>query len=1065
MKITNKCDPIAKAVRSALLAGVTASLLAIPSVYAAEEEAEAEEEEKANTIVVTGSRLQRATYSSIAPLQVITAETSKEAGMISTADIIQGASASAGQQIDLTFSNFVLDNGPGSTTADLRGLGSARTLVLLNGRRLAPAGVEGAPSAPDLNLIPGALVQQYDLLLDGASSIYGSDAVAGVANIKLRQDFDGLELNLFADIPDQPNGEKTTFSAVWGQNYDRGFIGFGAEYVKEESVALADREWTENCNRHVEIDENGQIRHLDLFAKEVRKQKISPYGCRIGNLSGYIANVPGANSIFYTPNFSNGGWGNYSDWSQFSVIPDSDRDGVADISFIDYNLNGDEYAQQGHLFPEQERISIMAYGEYTFDGSANLTPFFEAQYNKKEFFVNQGILQLFPTVPANNAFNICNPNGANGVDCGLAYDQLLTNPAYVEDFIALYGASPADYGLLLGAIGPAATLPVVAVRGDRSQTNTEIEQARVVLGLKGDLPFINFGEVTDWQFETYYSFTESKGISSREGIRDDRLNQAFDTIEDPNNPGSYICRDTSGGCVPVNMFAPSLYSSLVGDFATQAERDFLFDSRDFDTVYKQSIFAAFANGFIMNLPAGDVTAGIGLEYRIDDIESIPDDVARDGLFFGFFSDGGATGDKATKEAYAEVEIPILAGMPGAQELVLNLSTRYTKDEFYGGNNTYAAKLGYRPVESLLIRGTYGTSYRAPNVRENFLNPQTGFRNIFDPCIVPEDARDPITGDYVPANDQRAPEIITNCANNGVDATTLFLANPTYSVEVAGQGVTGLEEEESTSLSYGFAWEQPFSNEFDLTVGATYYQIEVDNTIIRPIAPFIVNDCYTRSTLDSVFCDRITRGDDGLLTIVDEAYINRDNETVRGVDVNINFAKSIDMFDYPVRWTVDLTATHMKERSEIFTDANGNRTADTDQGEFGYPDWKGRLQIGAKVGDWRATWQTYYVGSVGEDPDDVDEFSDISGTSSTCLGGANDVLCRDFGEADKYMTHTASLYYYGDSWTVGAGVRNIFNEEPPVVDGNSILAVNNAPIGAGYDLQGRAYFLNLSKTFK
>ena len=109
------------------------------------------------------------------------------------------------------------------------------------------------------------------------------------------------------------------------------------------------------------------------------------------------------------------------------------------------------------------------------------------------------------------------------------------------------------------------------------------------------------------------------------------------------------------------------------------------------------------------------------------------------LFFGFFSDGGAEGSKDTKEYFAEVEIPVFANAALAEELTVNLSARSTKDEFYGSNTTYSTKIGYRPFESLLIRGSKGTSYRAPNVRENFLRGQTGFNGIFYPCAIPDSA--------------------------------------------------------------------------------------------------------------------------------------------------------------------------------------------------------------------------------------------------------------------------------------------------------------------------------------
>ncbi|MCF6275519.1 MAG: TonB-dependent receptor plug domain-containing protein, partial [Robiginitomaculum sp.] len=133
------------------------------------------EENKKDNIIVTGSRIKRDTFSSIAPLQIITAESSIKAGLIDPAQILQQSESAAGTQIDATFNGFVLDNGPNSQTLNLRGLSPSRTLVLINGRRSAPSGVEGAPINASINQIPGSLVERYDLLLDGSSSVYGSE--------------------------------------------------------------------------------------------------------------------------------------------------------------------------------------------------------------------------------------------------------------------------------------------------------------------------------------------------------------------------------------------------------------------------------------------------------------------------------------------------------------------------------------------------------------------------------------------------------------------------------------------------------------------------------------------------------------------------------------------------------------------------------------------------------------------------------------------------------------------------------------------------------------------------
>lgn len=1056
-------------------------LFAAPAVYAQDDDeqdqsAYEDDDDAVDEVVVTGSRLKRDTYSSISPLQIITGQVSREVGLIDAADILQESTASSGQQIDLSFQGFVLDNGPGSSTISLRGLGEARTLVLVNGRRLAPAGVEGAPFAPDLNLVPASLVQQYDLLLDGASSVYGSDAIAGVANILLRKDFDGIEIEGYTRLPEHGGGVDNTLSVVWGKNFDRGFIGFGAEYQDNERVTLEDRPWTAGCDRHYEIDENGQFRQQEQFYNTV-------YGmdwddCRIGLLAGRVS-VPFAGSIYATPGASNGGWNGYSESSIFGFGVDSDQDGRADVHFREYSLNGKASQQNSDLFPDTNSTNVMAYGEYTFAGEANITPYFETLYAKREFFSNSSEGQLFPGVPANNPFNICNPAAAGGVDCGLAWDALMNNPGVIAGVMNAFGCDPSTGGSCdqtQGAIGAASVTPIVSVAGDRNFTSVEADQTRFVGGVRGDLPWLTAGTLDNWSFDIYGSYSKSTGTSERRGIRDDRLDLSlgvFSTTNTPceNDTGAVLAADAAPGCVPVNLFAPSLYpvGVVTGDFATQAERDYLFDGRNFDTEYEQMIISAYITGDIFELPAGSVALGFGVEHRNDDIASIPDAVARDGLFFGFFSDGGATGDKDTDEIFAEVELPLLAGVPGFEELTFNVSTRYTDDEIYGSGNTESFKLGWRPVESLLLRATYGTSFRAPNLRELFLQAQSGFGNIFDPCFIPDAAIDPISGGYNPALDDRESHVLANCLANGVDPT---LANNngfnTFSTEVASGGALDLFAEESDSWSAGLSWDQPFTNAFGLAVSATYYEIEVNQTIIEPSGQFIVNDCYNSLTGNSVFCSRITRDlsdpTSPVLDIIDSGFINREAEKARGVDVNVTFDDSFTIFDRPIDMTFDVTANRQLERSTLFIDDDGNQDVDTFQGEWGFPDWNVRTGLRFDYDNFRLTWETRYLASVKQDADGVDDFGTAFDVSDTCLGAPGDVQCRDYGDTDNYFLHHLSLYYYGDRWTFGGGIRNLLDEEPPIVDGTEVLAVNNTPIGYGYDINGRVFFLNVGINF-
>ena len=187
------------------------------------DETKAEEASTVEDVVVTGSRIRRNEFTSSAPIQVITSEQSTLEGLVDTTQILQESSVASGSfQTNNQLTGFVTTGGPGANSISLRGLGASRTLVLLNGRRVGPAGVQGTVGPVDLNVIPSSIIERVEILKDGASSIYGSDAVAGVINIITKSNLDGAVLDVYANQPFQQGGAQYRLSGAWGRTFEIG---------------------------------------------------------------------------------------------------------------------------------------------------------------------------------------------------------------------------------------------------------------------------------------------------------------------------------------------------------------------------------------------------------------------------------------------------------------------------------------------------------------------------------------------------------------------------------------------------------------------------------------------------------------------------------------------------------------------------------------------------------------------------------------------------------------------------------------------------------------------------
>lgn len=1072
--------------RSTILAGFAAAGLAGASAYAQdvdEDEEAVEEEEEQDTVIVTGSRIQRSEFNSLSPVQVISGEVSREVGLVNAADILQAQSQATGTQIDTTFVGFVLDNGPGSVQLNLRGLNAERTLTLVNGRRLAPAGIGGAPTSPDLTLIPGLIIERIDLLLDGASSIYGSDAVAGVANVVLRQDFEGVEFEFNRTTPFDSGGEQTQFAGAWGINSDRGFAGFAFEYSQTEAQLLGDRDFTRGCPRNHEIGDDGVIRSVDVSTWDFNGANPGDInnGRNVGLFTGDNAScntslinrlfIPlGFGSTYYTPGFSNIGIPNFSEsnlggavggplgsnaWS-LARLQGQPGPYTTDFDFASplYNQNTAASYNERDFIPEQQRWSFYSYGEHDIGWGSNTSAYYELLVANRQTTINSDNPGLFPTVPANNPFNPCNQT---------------TNPNGVNCLGTVFGAN----------LGNLDVVPIIRILGERDRTEADITQISSVVGFRGDLPFFN-----SWGYDIYTSYARSEGFSRFVGLDNDRLQLSLNTsVRLPN--GDVVCGvDLDGDglpdndigafgderllntpCVPVNLFQPSIYQEG-GGVLSQAEMDYLLTPATIRTVYEQLMVGGTTSGNLFTLNNGsDVPLVLGFEYRRDTIQSQADDVFGRGDILFRSADQGATGNRYLWEIFAETEFQPILGRRFAEEVTINLSGRWTDESNYGSDVTYSIKGNWRPTNWLNFRGSYGTSYRAPNAREQFLAGQTGFATVTDPCVVPGAARvdldnNPATPPtYDPNLDTRSQITIANCQAAGVDPLSLGLAanlGPASSVETASGGTTLLDPETSRSQTWGVVAEQPWFDAFDLRLAVSYYDIVVSDSVNEPTAGFIVNDCYnTIPGFQSAFCNRIQRSPGGFLNFIDASFINIGTINSKGVDFNVLYEDEIPWFG---GWglTADVRATRLNE--QVF---NVQGTPDDNAGETEAPHWTGSFRVALDQDNWRFTWLTRYIGG-GEEVNP----------------GTTGVTCRQVNAAgtglnncgtpvywtDEYYVHTAGVSWTPDTWVINFGIQNVFDEEPPVVDPAGVFALGNVPIGIGHDLRGRRWFLGVRKSF-
>ncbi len=817
-----------------------------------------------DAIVVTGSRIARPDLEAPSPVTTVTAEQFDLTGTVTVETLLN-------ELPQIIPGNTRVSNNQGGeafSTLDLRGLGPQRTLILVDGERVPASSTSGVV---DIGTIPAGLIERVDVVTGGASAVYGSDAIAGVVNFVLKDNFEGLELSSQYGISDHGDAGEFNVQGLLGGNFgdDRGNMTFFASYYTRDSVGQGDRDLTRDAKVAYYDYDTGTARvanHLEprganegLF--NFTASGTNPFGTISSPGNGFVGLATALPGQFASANndcntatpgvpvnsgsvtFDNAG----------NLVPAADFTSAGGgpnnlCAFADRNSGGStvrfNFNPLNFLITPYTRWTLGTTARYDINDSIRLK--IVANYVDSEQIVN-----LAPTPVT-----------------GLRIDPTL-NP-----FIRLgtVGNAPCGVGIsctpdLLTALNTRANpnAPFTINRrfvetGPRVGTY-ESKTATLRGTLSGPLAF-GF----NWDATLSYGRTDATS-GTENNINRTAITQGL--------AGCTAGINQLPGCVPLNIFGAGTldrgYPTLginPGDQVNFASVD-TTDTASFD----QARIAGNITGNLVELPAGPVGIAIGVEARTDRGKLRVDSQKDTGNIFGFNAQENQAGKINTKEVYGEVRVPILADLPFFHELSVEAGARYSDYSSVGGLFNYKIGAQWSPVEWLKFRGIYNKAARAPSVSELFQNGDQGFVTTQDPCN---------------DNGRRTPAILALCQAlaPGVNFTGFNQTNP--QLEVRAFGNPGLSEETAKTYTVGAVLTPNLGlGRFSATVD--YYNIKIDDIISTFGAGFFLNQCFTQTDPSIDACQRIARDPlTGQVDQINTTVLNSGRFKAKGVDGAVNF---------------------------------------------------------------------------------------------------------------------------------------------------------------------------------
>jgi iron complex outermembrane receptor protein len=949
-----------------------------------------------DTIEVTGSRIKRSDYETEAPVLVIKREDIEKAGLVAIGDILQNL-PQAGAALSRSFNN----GGNGATEVDLRNLGSNRVLVLVNGRRWVSGVSAFNTSGVDLNTIPISIIDSIEILKDGASAIYGSDAIAGVINIKTRRDYVGAEVRSHYETTQEGDGVSKLLTFSGGTVAGKTSVFFDVSYVDQGELSSGDREQTDipkfgiprdNISRGSRFMEYTNTIFIPTAnnAQAINSHAGMPQGGVLSACPDITLGLQLDENIPVIP------------LPAGSVVPLCDltldhglfAQGTRQFKRVDLNTDAYNYAPVNYLITPNERAGI--YGQISHAILDNLRFSSEVLYNVRK---SRQVLAETPDA-LGNIFA-----GVHPFDLGYVAADNPYNPTNPQSPYYIPGAEAQDIGNSApdGVVGLGAVLKRFRELGPRVFSQ-DVDTMRVAGGLDGSFEYFN--RLFSW--DAGFAFGENKLHSTDQNLVDnERLARASGPLNDcvgvtdPNTGTITPPPPVASGCVPFDWFGGP------GSPTPEQLNYIRYTAVD---VSKQRQRLAYGNvttefGELSKWLAGPLGMAAGLEYREEFFSAQPDPL-KVKQTSSTNSVGPTRGVYDVTEGYVEARAPVVAERKWIEELELSLAGRYSKYSSFGDNLSGKFGVRYKPIQDLILRSTYSTAFRAPAITDLYLGQAVSFPVVNDPCD--KDAADQT------ANEQQ------NCTADGATGQA------TSQIATVFGGNPELEPETAKTLSLGFVYSPEFLPDFNFYLD--WYTIAVED-FISPLGPDqILALCYSAPPDQRAFCDAVHRSG-GQLTSIDAIFQNFSNVDIKGVDFNFDWI--LPLPEYVTRyapgqfqWVLD--AAYVTAFDVTVPTSGGEETVGNVGVEFGgfgaIPRWKVNTGLNWRLGDWEAAWNMRYIHHIWEACDDG--FGD-PGAQGQVLENPTPVLSLDQYGLCSDTNNPSALFGYSvaEDGTVTPGKAN------------------------------------------